>query len=1011
MPTHPQRSRSRARHLTGAITALAAVALAAALTAAPSAGAAPRPGSATRAAERTSVQAAAATTTLPADLSTGMPRTAHNETVGDFMGKGYDQRAVVEAGRLNIYNPPSKGGNRVQSVATDLQGVGPSNSDGRGGHLPVWQGGAMADLADKSQLASVYLAWTPDALYMAGSHNVGVPGAGSDVNLYFADWLYKLPPDGKCASKSCAIAVGKLPALIYSHSVPFIERTEGVTALAVGQVAGKTFVAIGFSDTEAGTMDGALVIDPANLTAADKTAQYPIAIRGGQAYQFEATEPTQTAVTSLAWDPGGSGWLAIGTASPTHTINAIKWRSTSIGNGFVVWSFDPSSYRYWNSNAGDDYAPSALSAAVTDRADGTPVAAFGMSDGTVKLWDPTVTTATLLANAADTGTTDNPNAVDAVSFVDRSDGTGLPDVVAVSNIGNQARVLRYSGATTLAAQAVQPNGVTTTDVGGIRLWYPGYKAGSLQIRNNAPDPVKISFASRPNAAYGCWLGAAFPGREAFPASSITLATKAVSSSYTIGGYTAGIGGGCAASDFTGQWAAYIVIAPLARPANTTTAKLVMSRTGQLSVTAVGGALTLSASQVDKTTFALGGWELGIGGPLPAKAPGATLTATQLDPAGTERPVYRFDLAATEWDLKFSTPPRITAVLPALVAQGSSDNGKTWTDLGRLVPQGQPTRSTEGSVTLAPASFYWQNPSTGAALTTIRVQVGQARSNQIAIGTIAAPAPATHVSQLAVCPASGGSDCSGTAAPFANGLDQAPLRVQVYGDDGQVLPVSDLNYGRIYYRDDNGDLLTGLIPLDGSAYIRVSPYPGEYSNDGSAGSIVRPSPTAPVGGRYAYLSTTSTNAEEITAHVGGSSQTSQLEISARPFTPIVPPGSEAATGFLATGCSDYPGTTYCRLASTTTTNPALFMSKDPDTGAPLIGLMFKTQAQTALASLPLQQLAGQPEHNVAATTLSINNGEVTMDTTSGFQPGDDIDTWLVSHGTSFQARSVKVGGGD
>ena len=35
----------------------------------------------------------------------------------------------------------------------------------------------------------------------------------------------------------------------------------------------------------------------------------------------------------------------------------------------------------------------------------------------------------------------------------------------------------------------------------------------------------------------------------------------------------------------------------------------------------------------------------------------------------------------------------------------------------------------------------------------------------------------------------------------------------------------------------------------------------------------------------------------------------------------------------------------------------------------------------------------------------------MDTTSGFQPGDDIDTWLVSHGTSFQARSIKVGGGD
>src|ERR1700742_4376863 len=102
------------------------------------------------------MQQAAAATTPPVDNSMRMPRTAHDETVGDFLHKGYDQRAVVENGRLNIYGPRGK---VVQGVTTDLEPVGPSNSDGRGNTLAVWQGGAMADLADKNNLASVYLAW------------------------------------------------------------------------------------------------------------------------------------------------------------------------------------------------------------------------------------------------------------------------------------------------------------------------------------------------------------------------------------------------------------------------------------------------------------------------------------------------------------------------------------------------------------------------------------------------------------------------------------------------------------------------------------------------------------------------------------------------------------------------------------------------------------------------------------------------------------------------------------
>ena len=56
---------------------------------------------------------AAAATTVK-DRSVEMPRTARNETTGDFLGKGYDQRAVVEGTlgdkNLNIYDSDARWG-------------------------------------------------------------------------------------------------------------------------------------------------------------------------------------------------------------------------------------------------------------------------------------------------------------------------------------------------------------------------------------------------------------------------------------------------------------------------------------------------------------------------------------------------------------------------------------------------------------------------------------------------------------------------------------------------------------------------------------------------------------------------------------------------------------------------------------------------------------------------------------------------------------------------------------
>jgi len=265
----------------------------------------------------------------------------------------------------------------------------------------------------------------------------------------------------------------------------------------------------------------------------------------------------------------------------------------------------------------------------------------------------------------------------------------------------------------------------------------------------------------------------------------------------------------------------------------------------------------------------------------------------------------------------------------------------------------------------------------------------------------------------VCPATGSQTCDAKADPVANGLDQAPLRIQVFDANQQVLPITDPVYGQIYYRDQDGDLVTGLIPADGSSYIRVSPYAGAYPNDGSTSSTTRPPTGGTVGGRFGYLSTTSTVEQEITAYVGGweSLQTTDpTTVDAINLTPQVPDGALAGHGFYVNGCTgDYTGTNFCRLAPITATAPGLFLTTDPDTSELRIGLQFATQAQISLTSLPLQQVAGQPEHTVAAQPLLINNGEVHLSTTSGFQPADLIDTWLITHGTQIPIRAIQVGG--
>ena len=529
-----------------------------------------------------------------------------------------------------------------------------------------------------------------------------------------------------------------------------------------------------------------------------------------------------TMVTALDWDDNGSGLLAIGAASPlNYQLHAVRVSASGTFSNHTYWAVKPTTWPH----------EIALSVAVGHRPDGSPVLAFGMSDGRVRLWDPAVTSPSPLAEF-----TDGSDAVNAVTFTDRIDGSvGVPDVVAVSSRGNSGRVLRYDGGTTLRQLPVAPgSGGTKTDVGGVRAWFPGYKTGSVQFVNQSTsDDFELDFATSDSAPQGCWFTQDFADRAALPTTEVTVGHGQSSAVYALAARTAGEDGACAATDVTGQWAAYVTVTPKGRPADRTVAKLALSRTGELTMTSVGATKLVATKNTNPAdVHPLGGWTITIQSPdQPTPPSKLTITGTQLDPAGTTKPVYRIDVPATQWGLPVSTPPRAQTLVPPLEARGTTATGGD-VSLGLLVPQGQPVRATSGSVTLSKVSFYWQNPKVGQQITDIYVKAGvdaaSTSSAKVNLASLTPPAAGTTIGQVIACPATGTNQCDAKADPVANGLDQASLRIQLFDTDNNELSSDDAAYGQVYYRDQDGDLLTGLIPADGTSYLRVSPY-AAYGN--------------------------------------------------------------------------------------------------------------------------------------------------------------------------------------
>jgi hypothetical protein len=933
----------------------------------------------------------------PTDISAGMPRTMRDDLTGDFLGRGYDQRMRAEVSNLNIYDSPSRGGARLRSTPLDLfcaPDTGGVSYQPDGYRNPVtlytWayygheSSSACANCFQALFLAyhlnTIYLAHNNDALFIAGTKGLTLPGGDPP----YSNLLYVVPPDGSCASASCAWHQVELPNQ-YQNSNGAIVRAIGVTSLAAGYVGTVPYLAVGLSDY------GVQIYNVAGGTP-----------RLTSTFTGTATgDGSQAPPTALAWDPSGSGLLAVG---------VISWANEGF---FVQVNPDgtlPSNWLTWAHQGTDTLVPSPLSAAFGWREDGSPVVAFGMSDGSLQLVDPKATgteTNALAVSSAPGG------AIVAVNPIPRFDGTAGGSDYAVSNqtgiygdnvLAGTGGLLRWdgtsSGLTARPVSAVSPNTVSP-DWDSFREWYPGIKEGRFQVSNTSGEAVTVALHALPSPCYGCWYAPSWADAPAFPQAGITLAAGQSSQIYTMGAYTAGAQGGCAATDPTGLWLGYLAITPVSHPADTLLVGLRLNRDMTVDVKdQAGGSTTVSITNAHNQLAAFGLWTITVGTPpAPTPQPSPTVTGSRMTPADWPGPaVYRFDVTGANYQLPAPYQFGNQVMVPPLLVQGSVD-GNSWTSLGTLVPATQPavtagSPSSPAALTLGAATFWWENPAGQPAYRYIRVGLGPAGvPSQVTLAALSPPADETNLSGPQIAPTSVG----GAAAPVASGVDQAPLAVQVLDANSNPLPDTDASYQRIFYRDAAGNLITNLFltGADPTGFIGVSPYAGAYPNDGS---VTKGRPA--VAGTYHYVSTTNTHDQDIYGYVGGAlnggvpAPSQKIPVLALSIGLL---GSSSSQGISLTGCADFTNSSLCRLVPTAAL-PALFLDLDPIKGVQ-IGILTAVQATTSVASLPLQQSAAAGEHQLASALLTVSDPDTaaTLSGTSPFVSGDQVDTYLVAHG--------------
>ncbi|MET0693582.1 MAG: hypothetical protein ABWY56_06605, partial [Propionibacteriaceae bacterium] len=865
------------------------------------------------------------------------------------------------------------------------------------------------------------------SLYISGTKGDAIDGGDNDTfppaesNGTYRNLVYRVPTDGSCADEGCARAVGNvvdLPTLL-DYSFPDPARAVGVTALAAGFSGGNLFVAIGMTDYGVRVYKGDL----------SSYSEY-----GGMA----TANGSQTPVSALAFDPSGSGLLAVGVVSIgivslTLTVNPDGSNTGTQGSLVLL--------------GGDDLEPFPLSVTFGRRATGTNVAAFGYNSGGVLLADPHQLGAQAIAGGG------GPAGISAINAIPRTDGSGFDDyAIAMQTSSDVAgpmigQLMSWTvGTEALAAQPVTVDTAGNSsnllpDRTSFLNWFPGYKQGRFQLKNNSSEPVTVQLKALPEAAYGCWwAGTWADGAGPFPTtgSGVTLDPGDTSDPYVMGAYTGGAKGLCGtdADDVTGDWRGYLVITPVGRPADTKLVNVQLGRNWAVDISdQTEGSTTVTGSRIGQGG-AFGSWMLTVDTPaaptLIPPAAGATVpivTASAVTSSKRNRAtVYRFDVSAMTWTVPGATTPPPPGVpdnastqvlIPPLQVQGTND-GITWLPIGSFMPVGKLSRSGQVITVGDPSAsvggggtFFWENPLPPTrgpnspllpVWTQIRVVAGTQASAPVVLSSLTPPdLPSTAISSVTI---SAGSDPTTGAAvtPAPNGVDQSRLQVALTAG-GVTLPANDPGYRSVYYRTDGDNLVTNLYdPTAYDEFVGVQPLAGAGS--ALTKTATRGSGSVPVPA-YDYLSTTSTTQRSVTAYVGLSvtakgSQTVTVEGTALDINPA----GTAAPGFSLEGCADFKDSTTgtCYITPVADGLPALYQAGSDATG-PIIGAQLSYPARNSVADLPMEWQAKNGKEYLTKASLQESSVKAQLPDDTAFLSTDDVDVNLVSHGQPVPAGNV------
>ncbi|MDR5701953.1 hypothetical protein, partial [Agromyces aerolatus] len=520
-------------------------------------------------------------------------------------------------------------------------------------------------------------------------------------------------------------------------------------------------------------------------------------------------------------------------------------------------------------------------------------------------------------------------------------------------------------------------------VGDLPWMVPGYRPWSIQIDNRTRTNLSSRAFAGSTRAEGCWYGADLrTASDPLPVQPVPVAMGGRSGAFMTGQRLRGASCG----DNPGVF--YIHVEPAGAPGQRQVVQLRGTASGIEVVDQVGaGRFTVHTEREGASVRVV----VSERHDPPSVVSAPVLEAARLTPAPAaqhvptddvndpSRPVHRFTLSGVSWNVPGAASDLTEATLPLPTAEGSVD-GESWDSLGTVAAPTAPTRDGD-RVTMGTAVFDWQT-SAGATkdYRYFRVNAEGSASNVIDTAGLSSPAPAPTVSKLQI---------TGTASPRANGLDQTPLRISLFGDGSQALDTVQHAswYERVYFRDPTTKaLITGLgDPANPSQLMIFSLQAGQYANDGV---------TAAGASMAAYFSTrTSQQARSVMAvlKLEGTVDSKSLRSATSSFRAesksLLGEGT-GANGLVVTPCAEG----VCTLA-------------DPQVGPALhsltgtsVSVQFRTRVIPGAGSLPLTQ----PERNgedlrLVSDHLTIRGSRATLSNPNVFGTGTMIATNLVTHG--------------